>query len=126
MVQDVEMVRNLNPGRQEFTDGSHEALFIEITFWIVISPHHQDSSMMPRAHHEEVVQIFEIMVIVRQKSPILADSLGQMHRVIIAGHANFGRNSHVVAGLPQQARQQGRGAIVIQIEPHSRQSRDIS
>jgi hypothetical protein len=31
-----------------------------------------------------------------------------------------------VAGLPQQAGQQGRGAIVIQIEPHSRLSRDIS
>jgi hypothetical protein len=32
---------------------------------------------MPAAHHEEVVQILEIVVIVRQKSPILADRLGQ-------------------------------------------------
>jgi hypothetical protein len=29
--------------------------------------------MMPGAHHEEVVQIFEIMMIVREKGPILAD-----------------------------------------------------
>lgn len=53
--------------------------------------------MMAGAHHEQVVQIFEIMVIVREKSAILADSLGQVHRVIIAGHAEFGRHPHVVA-----------------------------
>jgi hypothetical protein len=31
-----------------------------------------------------------------------------------------------VAGLAQQACQQGQGAIIIQIEPHSLLSRDIS
>jgi hypothetical protein len=66
------------------------------------------------------------MVIVREKSSVLADSLGQMYRVVIAGHTDFGGNTDVVSGLPQQAGQQGGGAIVIQVEPHRRLSRDIS
>lgn len=82
--------------------------------------------MMARAHHEKVVQIFKIMVVVRKQSPILANRLGQMHRVIVASHSDFGRNANVVAGLAQQACQQGQGAIIIQIEPHSLLSRDIS
>jgi hypothetical protein len=61
--------------------------------------------MMPAAHHEEVVQIFEVMVIVRQKSPILANRLGQMHRIVIADHADFGRNTNVVAGVAQKTGQ---------------------
>jgi hypothetical protein len=81
----MEMVRDLNSSRQQLADGSHNGLFVQIAFWIVISPHHENSSMMPGAHHQQVVQIFEIMVIVREKSPILANSLGQVHGVVIAG-----------------------------------------
>ena len=97
------MIRNLNSGPKQLGDGSHDALFVQIAFWIVISAHHQDSSMVPGAYHEEIVQVFEIMMIMREKSAILSDGLGQVHRVIVADHADIGRKPNVVAGLSQQA-----------------------
>lgn len=72
----MKMVQNLNPSGQQLAEGSDNALFVQIAFWVIVSPYHQDSSMMPSAHDEQIVQIFKVVVIVRKKRPIVADRVG--------------------------------------------------
>ena len=90
MVQDIKMVRYRHGSRHELAERPDDAGCSKIALGIVVFTDDEDTWMMPLSHGQQVVEIFKIVVIVRNKDSIFADSLGEMHGVIFTGHADLG------------------------------------
>ena len=66
---------------------------------------------MHRAY--QAVQIFKIVVVVRQQKTAFDYSLNEMNGVISACNTNVCRKAYIVAGSVQQPNQQCRRAIIV-------------
>ena len=82
--------------------------------------------MMSSCENDQIVQVFKIVVVMREKDAMAAKCLGKMDRIVVSSHTDICRKLNVVARLLKQALQQCGGTVVIQIEPHNRFRRAIS
>jgi hypothetical protein len=102
MVQDIQLVRDGTSRSEQFGDSFHYARFREISFRIVVLADNKDTGMMPLRDQNQVMQVFEIVMIAREKSSIYADRVCEMNGIVLSDHANVDRKLHFMPGLPQQ------------------------
>jgi hypothetical protein len=106
MIHHVDAIRQRHACRQQLGDCANDSLLVKFAFRTVVSAKDQDTAVMPAADHKEDVQILEVVVIVCQHSPVIADGLREVDGVIFACHADVGRHTDIVSRLPQQPRQE--------------------
>jgi hypothetical protein len=106
--------------------GPNDTWFIEISFGIVVLTQDEDAWMMSLHSRDQIVPLFEIVVVLGEKDTMLENGMGEMHGIMLAGHAALDRQAHLTPCLPEQPGQQRGSAVVIEVEPHNFFSRAIS
>ena len=120
------MIDQSQPGCNQLADGPNDASFVEVTFRIVVFAHHEDPDVMSPNNHHQIVEVFEISVIMRKQHSAGLDGMSQMYGVGFASDSGVYRKLHLMTRTLEEPCQKERRAIVVQIKPHNWLSRAIS
>jgi hypothetical protein len=95
------MIRKGKPGGQQPADGANDTTFRQVAPWIVVLAHDEDARMMTAEGLRKVLEVLEIVVIVGEQDAVFENGMGEVHRVVFAGHAHLDGSLHIMACLPQ-------------------------
>jgi hypothetical protein len=82
------------------------AVYSEISAAIIVAADHQNARMGSTSLADEVVKLFEVVVICRQQRPVLSDGLRAVYRIAFAGHVEIAWPYNIVSAALQEPVQQ--------------------
>ena len=115
VVQDIKAVGYGYAGCKQVANGPDDTTWREVTLWVVVPTNNKHARIVATDFHDEVMEIAEVVMVMGQQDTVLFDSPGQLHRIVLATHANVRRQGHVVPGITEQTCQQWPVGIVVQV-----------
>jgi hypothetical protein len=118
VVEDVQLVLNGNPGSQQVADGTYDLHPREVSGGIIVATYGKDTRMMASCQNDELVEQFEIVMVVGQKDLSAADGIHEVNRVISAGMAHVYGNDYVMPRTNQEPDEDWVRGIIIEVDLH--------
>jgi hypothetical protein len=81
VVQDDELVLDRNGGSFQFTDGADCALGRQISRWIVVQPHDENTRMTTPRLLNQIVQKPKIIVVPGEQDSVVKNGIGQVYGI---------------------------------------------
>lgn len=86
---------------QQLGDGAHHVPMGEVSLGIIVAADNEDAGMVSLNSFDEIVQVFEVVVVSRETGPALANRVCKVDGIILAGEPDISGHLDVVPATPQ-------------------------